>query len=133
MKILLSYCLFFFLLLQSATAQNVVSMKIDGIINPVTADFIQHGIDKAAKENAECLIIRLNTPGGLLNSTREIVSSILESPVPVVVYVSPGGAHAGSAGVFITLAAHIAAMAPGRRGVPRSAGRCAGRARDIAG
>lgn len=113
MKNFLSYCLFFFLLLNSATGQTVVSMKIDGTINPVTADFIQNGIKKASKQNAECLVIHLNTPGGLLKSTRVIVSQILESPVPVVVYVSPGGSHAGSAGVFITLAAHIAAMAPG--------------------
>ena len=88
-------------------------MKIDGTINPVTADFIHDGIEKAAKENAACLIIHLNTPGGLLKSTRVIITDILESPVPVIVYVSPGGAQSGSAGVFITLAAHIAAMAPG--------------------
>ncbi len=88
-------------------------MKIEGSINPVSADFIRNGIEKAKNEKAECLIIHLNTPGGLLKSTRAIVSEILESPVPVVVFVSPGGAHAGSAGVFITLAAHIAAMAPG--------------------
>lgn len=88
-------------------------MKLDGTINPVTADFIHDGIEKAEKESAECLIIQLNTPGGLLKSTRDIVSYILESEVPVVVYVSPGGAQAGSAGVFVTLSAHIAAMAPG--------------------
>jgi len=88
-------------------------MKIDGSINPVSADFIRNGIEKARIEKAECLIIQLNTPGGLLKSTRVIVSDMLQSPVPVIVYVSPGGAHAGSAGVFITLAAHIAAMAPG--------------------
>ena len=88
-------------------------MKIDGSINPVSADFIRNGILKASNEKAECLIIHLNTPGGLLKSTRMIVSDMLESPVPVVVYVSPGGSHAGSAGVFITLAANIAAMAPG--------------------
>lgn len=88
-------------------------MKIDGTINPVVAGFIQDGISKAEKENAACLIINLNTPGGLLKSTRLIVSDILESPVPVIVYVSPAGAQSGSAGVFITLAAHVAAMAPG--------------------
>jgi len=88
-------------------------MKIDGTINPSSADFIHKGIQDAAREKAECIIIHLNTPGGLLKSTRVIVSDILESPVPVVVYISPGGAHAGSAGVFITLAAHISAMAPG--------------------
>lgn len=93
-------------------AQNIVSIKVDGTINPASAAFIKSGIEKATEVNAECLIIHLNTPGGLLKSTRVIVSDILESPVPVVVYVSPGGAHAGSAGVFITMAAHIAAMAP---------------------
>ena len=93
--------------------QKVISMKIDGNINPVSADFIHNGIEKAKNEKAECLIIQLNTPGGLLKSTRVIVSDMLESPVPVIVYVSPGGSHAGSAGVFITMAANIAAMAPG--------------------
>jgi membrane-bound serine protease (ClpP class) len=94
-------------------AQTVVSIAIDGTINPVTASFIQRSLEKAEAEKAECLIIQLNTPGGLLKSTTVIVSDILESPIPVVVFVSPSGAHAGSAGVFITLAAHIAAMAPG--------------------
>jgi len=93
--------------------KKVISLQIDGSINPTSAAFIHSGIEKAASENAACLVIHLNTPGGLLKSTRVIVSDMLESPVPVVVYVSPGGAHAGSAGVFITLAAHIAAMAPG--------------------
>ena len=93
-------------------AQNAISIKIDGSINPASAAFIKRAIDKAKDEKAECLIIHLNTPGGLLKSTRVIVTDILESSVPVVVYVSPQGAHAGSAGVFITIAAHIAAMAP---------------------
>ena len=113
MKRLLPYFFILFLFPASVVAQKVISMKIHGNINPVSADFIHNGIEKAKNENAECLIIQLNTPGGLVTSTREIVSDILESPVPVIVYVSPGGAHAGSAGVFITLAAHIAAMAPG--------------------
>lgn len=88
-------------------------MKVEGAINPVTADFIKEGIEKATQQKAACLLIELNTPGGLLKSTRNIVSSILESPVPVIVYISPAGSQAGSAGVFITLAAHIAAMTPG--------------------
>lgn len=113
MKRFLSYCFFLLLLPAFVFAQKVVSINIDGTINPVSADFIRNSIERAGSENAECIIIHLNTPGGLLKSTRVIVSEILESPVPVVVYVSPGGAHAGSAGVFITLAAHIAAMAPG--------------------
>ena len=94
-------------------SQQVVLLKIDGAINPASASFIQRGIEQAAEKNAECLVIQLNTPGGLLTSTRIIVSAILESKIPVIVYVSPSGAHAGSAGVFITMAAHIAAMAPG--------------------
>jgi len=95
------------------TAQTVISIKIDGAINPVAATFIHRSIEKASNDNASCLLIHLNTPGGLLKSTRIIVGDILESPVPVIVYVSPAGAHAGSAGVFVTLAADIAAMAPG--------------------
>jgi len=94
-------------------SQNVVTLKIDGVINPAAAAFIERGIEISREKNAECLIIQLDTPGGLLKSTRVIVSSFLESKIPIVVYVSPGGAQAGSAGVFITMAAHIAAMAPG--------------------
>lgn len=113
MKHILLYCISCLLSPSILFAQTVVSIKVDGTINPVTADFIHDGIEKAKNKKAECLVIHLNTPGGLLKSTRIIVSDILESPVPVIVYVSPSGAHAGSAGVFITLAAHIAAMAPG--------------------
>jgi membrane-bound serine protease (ClpP class) len=109
-RILLYYLLF---LPHALGAQIVVSIKIEGSINPAVADYIREGIEKAQHENAACLIINLNTPGGLVQSTRVIVSSMLESPVPVIAYVSPGGAHAGSAGVFIVTAAHVAAMAPG--------------------
>lgn len=109
--------LLYFILLMAGSwplyAQKIVSIKLEATINPATADFIHRAIEVAQKEKATCLLIHLNTPGGLLKSTRVIVSDILESPVPVIVYVSPGGAHAGSAGVFITMAAHIAAMAPG--------------------
>lgn len=94
-------------------SQKVISISVNEGINPSSAEYISQGIEKAEKEHAECLIIQLNTPGGLLTSTREIVSAIMQSAVPVIVYVSPTGAHAGSAGVFITLAANIAAMAPG--------------------
>lgn len=94
-------------------AQTVVSIHVDATINPAVAAFIHNAIEKARKEKAQCLVIHLNTPGGLLKSTRTIVGDIIESPVPVVVYVSPPGAQAGSAGVFITMSAHIAAMAQG--------------------
>ena len=93
--------------------QKVTSITIKDGINPATAEFIQQSIETAQEEKAQCLIINLNTPGGLLSSTRDIVSDIMKSEVPIIVFVSPSGAHAGSAGVFITMAADIAAMAPG--------------------
>jgi membrane-bound serine protease (ClpP class) len=94
-------------------SQKVISINVNEGINPSTAEFIHQGIEKAQKENAQCLVINLNTPGGLLTSTRDIITNIMQSSVPVIVYVSPTGAHAGSAGVFITMSANIAAMAPG--------------------
>jgi membrane-bound serine protease (ClpP class) len=98
-----------------AQAGTVVHIKIDGTINPVAARFISESIKKAAHDNAEALIIEMDTPGGLMASTHVIVKDILAAEVPVVVYVAPSGARAGSAGVFITLSANIAAMAPGTR------------------
>ncbi|MEO8109023.1 MAG: nodulation protein NfeD [Ginsengibacter sp.] len=106
------YILLLFLLPVTAMCQTVVSININGGINPSSAEFIHKSIQEAERKNAECLLIHLNTPGGLVNSTRGIVTDILQSQVPVVVYISPTGAHGGSAGVFITLAANIAAMAP---------------------
>jgi membrane-bound serine protease (ClpP class) len=94
-------------------SQTVQVITIDGTINPASADFIHDSVKKAAEDGAECLVIRLNTPGGLLQSTRDIVSDLLTARLPVIVYVSPSGAQSASAGTFITLAAHIAAMAPG--------------------
>jgi membrane-bound serine protease (ClpP class) len=84
----------------------------DEIINPVTQQYILDAIERSETEQAECLVLVLDTPGGLLESTRAIVKAIMNAKVPVVVYVAPSGARAGSAGVFITLAGHIAAMAP---------------------
>src|SRR5207247_3216065 len=81
-------------------------------IGPATASYISRSIDEARTQNAQCLIIQLNTPGGLLDSTQNIVQSFLGSAVPVVVYVAPTGATATSAGCFITIAASVAAMAP---------------------
>lgn len=82
-------------------------------ISPITARFIERAIQQAERERATCLVIVLDTPGGLVDSTRSVVKSILRSEAPVVVYVAPSGARAASAGVFITLAGHVAAMAPG--------------------
>ena len=92
---------------------KVMLIDVDSGIGPAIADFIDRTINEADEQNMEAIIIRLDTPGGLLESTRDIVSSILESEIPVIVYVGPSGARAGSAGVFITLAANVAVMAPG--------------------
>jgi membrane-bound serine protease (ClpP class) len=94
-------------------AQQGYRIVVDATINPATSGFIERAIQKSEAGNASCLVIQLNTPGGLLESTRDITGFILEAQVPIIVYVSPAGAHAGSAGVFITLAGHVAAMAPG--------------------
>ncbi|MGO8942422.1 MAG: NfeD family protein [Syntrophobacteraceae bacterium] len=88
-------------------------IQIQDSINPGVEDFMKYAIKRSADDKAECLIILLDTPGGLMTSMRGISQAILNSPVPVVVYVSPSGAQAASAGVFITVAADIAAMAPG--------------------
>jgi membrane-bound serine protease (ClpP class) len=97
----------------SAATQSIHILHVEGTIVPIVADYIDRGITKAEDENATVCIIELDTPGGLLDSTEEIVQRILNADVPVVVYVSPKGAWAASAGTFITLSAHIAAMAPG--------------------
>lgn len=99
---------------QEATpkAGPIVVLTVSGVIAPVTARYVLHGLEEAEELKAEAVIIELNTPGGLDAAMREVVQGLLNTPVPVVVYVTPRGARAGSAGVFITLAAHIAAMAP---------------------
>ena len=98
---------------QSAGEPHALVINVDGVINPVKERFIRRAIDEAEESGATILIIRLDTPGGLLTSTREIVELLLGSPVPTAVYVSPSGARAGSAGTFLTAAANFAVMAPG--------------------
>lgn len=93
--------------------QPIHVLTVKGSINPTTYDYLKHGIHQAKADDAQGVIIELNTPGGLLESTREIVSELLNAPLPVIVFVSPQGSRAASAGVFITMAAHIAVMAPG--------------------
>ena len=95
-----------------ASGEKVCLSNVDGTIGPATASYISRSIDEAQSEGAQCLIIQLNTPGGLLDSTRTIVQKLLGSQIPVIVYVAPTGAPAASAGCFITLAANVAAMAP---------------------
>lgn len=96
-----------------APNKQVLVVRISSVINPVSSEFIGKSIHRADAMQSEALILELDTPGGLDTSMRSIVKDIMGSTVPVVVYVSPGGARAASAGVFITLAAHVAAMAPG--------------------
>ena len=95
-----------------SSSPHVDLIVIDGSINPAVDDFIRESIARAKSNGARALIIQLDTPGGLLSSTRTIVKELLSAEVPIMVYVAPSGAGAGSAGVFITMAAHIAAMAP---------------------
>ncbi len=92
---------------------EIYIIKASGAVSPALSDFLKQGIKKASDNNVSCIIIELNTPGGLAESMRDIVMAIFASRVPVVVYVSPSGARAASAGVMITMAADIAAMAPG--------------------
>jgi len=94
-------------------AEQAGLSKISGAIGPATASYIQRAINEAAAQKYICLIIQLDTPGGLLDSTKEIVQSLYSSPLPTVVYVAPAGATAASAGCFIALAADVAAMSPG--------------------
>ena len=94
------------------SAETVCMIRVDGAIGPATAAYVARAIDEAGNQGAQALVIQLDTPGGLLDSTKTIVQKFLASPVPIVVYVAPAGAWAGSAGCFITLAADVAAMAP---------------------
>jgi membrane-bound serine protease (ClpP class) len=96
----------------AVNAAQVGLIKINGAIGPATANYIARAIDVATAQHDECLIIQLDTPGGLLESTKQIVQTFYAAKIPTVVYVSPSGASAGSAGVFITLAADVAVMAP---------------------
>ena len=97
----------------SGLGSHVNLIVVDGGINPAVKDYIRDSIRRAREGNARALVIQLDTPGGLLSSTRSIVKDLLSAPLPVIVYVAPSGAGAGSAGVFITMAANVAAMAPG--------------------
>ena len=99
-------------ILAQDTAKTVL-LDIDGPIGPATSDYIVRGLAKARETGAELAILRMDTPGGLDTSMREIVRAIMASPVPVVSFVAPGGARAASAGTYIMYASHVAAMAPG--------------------
>jgi len=105
--------LFLLMIFSMPLSAEVLVVEINSSINPATVDFVNDAIREATTKKSDIILILLDTPGGLVSSTREIVKSIMSSDIPVVVYVYPDGARAGSAGVFITMSAHIAAMAPG--------------------
>ena len=96
----------------SGSGDIVYVLTFEGAVTPVLEQYLANGIDAALSSNAEAVILRLDTPGGSVNVTKSITQEMLASPVPIVVYVAPVGAHAGSAGTFVTLAGHAAAMAP---------------------
>ncbi len=96
-----------------AAASTVVAVNVDGIISPITVEIMGHVLEQASKDNAAAVLLRLNTPGGLMDASREVNEKIVASRVPVIAYVSPSGGRAASAGFFLLEAADIAAMAPG--------------------
>jgi membrane-bound serine protease (ClpP class) len=102
------------LMAQSITAApKVVAVNVDGIVHPITADIVGAALKQAKNENASLVLVRLNTPGGLMDAMRETISKIVASPVPVVIYVAPSGNRAASAGFFLLESGDLAAMAPG--------------------
>jgi membrane-bound serine protease (ClpP class) len=109
-------CIFALLCAIPALAQGpprVVAVSIEGEIHPITVEIVSHAIEQARAENAAILLVRINTPGGLLDATREVIQKLDASPVPVVTYVTPSGARGASAGFFVLEAGDVATMAPG--------------------
>ena len=113
LRIILACNVLLLLASASAFASTVVKIRLDDTIQPISAEYIDRAIEHARQINADAVLIELHTPGGLVDSTRDIVHKILSSPVPVIVYVAPSGANAASAGFFILESADVAAMAPG--------------------
>jgi membrane-bound serine protease (ClpP class) len=112
-RILLTAILFFAAIAAQAQTPRVIVLHLDDTIQPISEEYMTRGLAQGEAMNAAAVLIELNTPGGLLDTTRSMVSRILASPVPVIVYVAPSGSRAGSAGFFLLEAADIAAMAPG--------------------
>jgi membrane-bound serine protease (ClpP class) len=96
-----------------AAASTVIAVNVDGIISPITVEIVEHVLGQADKQDAAAVLLRLNTPGGLMDASREINEKIVASRIPVIAYVSPSGGRAASAGFFLLEASDVAAMAPG--------------------
>ena len=102
------------LLAQAISATpKVIAVDVDGVVHPITVEIIGSAIDLAKRENASLIIIRLNTPGGLMDAMRETIERIVSSPIPIVTFVAPSGGRAASAGFFILESGDLAAMEPG--------------------
>ena len=101
------------LVFSAASSAEVLKIVVDDAIHPITDEYIGRAIAEAERSKAQALLIEINTPGGLLDSTRDIIEKVLASPVPVIIYVTPSGSRAASAGFFILESADVAAMAPG--------------------
>src|SRR3984885_15980845 len=101
------------LVLSSVSFAEILKIVVNDTIQPITEEYIARAIDEAQRRNAQAILIEINTPGGLVESTRHIIEKITSSQVPVIVYVAPSGSRAGSAGIFILQAADVAALAPG--------------------
>ena len=101
------------ILISAQSEKIAIVLNVNGAISPASSEYIQRGIHSAVKQEAEFVILHLDTPGGLDKSMRHIIKAILASPIPIVTYIGPRGARAASAGTFILYASHIAAMAPG--------------------
>src|SRR6266404_6464116 len=100
-------------ILSSVSSAEILKIVVNDTIQPITEEYIARAIDEAARRNDQAVLIEINTPGGLVESTRRIIEKITASQVPVIVYVAPTGSRAGSAGIFILESADVAAMAPG--------------------
>src|SRR5215471_15886431 len=110
---LITLVLFALLVRRVCVAGPVLAVDVDGVVHPVTVEILSSAIEQAKQQNATLLVVRLNTPGGLMDAMRETIEKILASPVPVVTYVTPSGGRAASAGFFLLEAGDVAAMAPG--------------------